>query len=129
MYCETSIDSGSLHSPCSDVETTIPFEDIKADDKVLIRTRNSEYRFSMIDPRSHKGMLSGGALGEEAHEAYLIESLGCGEGGSLQDFRGLKIGARALFYLSSERSVERVTTSKIAGLTLVRAADRKSLIS
>ena len=129
MYCNTSIDSGSHHLPGCELETNIPFENIKADDKVLIRTRNSEYRFSVIDPRTHKGMLSGGALGEKAQEAYLIESLDRGEGGSLQDFRGLKTGARALFYLSSGQSIERVTTSKISSLTLVKAADRNSLIS
>src|SRR4029453_18349499 len=99
VYCETSVDSGSYHLPGCDVETTIPFEHIKADDKVVIRTRNSEYRFSLIDPLTHKGMLSGGALGENAQEAYLIESLARGEGGALEDFRGLKTGARALFYL------------------------------
>jgi hypothetical protein len=129
LYCETSIDSGSHHLPGRDVETTIPFENIKADDKVLIRTRNSEYQFSVIDPLTHKGMLSGGGLGVQAKEAYLIESLDRGESGSLQDFRGLKTGARALFYLSSGQTVERVTTSKISSLTLVKAVDRNSLIS
>ena len=128
MHCETSSESGP-HISGFYLESTIAFEDIKAQDKVLIRTMNSEYRFAVIDPLKHKGMLSGGTLGEEPREAFLIESLIRGEDGALRDFRGLKTGARALFYLSSGRRIERVTTSKISGLTLVKAADRTSLIS
>ncbi len=129
MQCEASFDSGPHHAPCCDLGAAITFDDIKTDDRVLIKTRNSEYRFSVIDPSNHKGMLSGGTLGEEPREAFLIESRSKGEDGALRDFRGLKTGARALFYLSSGRGLERVTTSKISGLTLVRAADRTSLIS
>jgi hypothetical protein len=129
VHCDTSFDSSPRQTPCGDVESTITFEDIKTDDKLLIQTRNSEYRFSVIDPRSHKGMLSGGTLGDEPREAFLIESRGKGEDGGLRDFRGLKTGARALFYLLSGCALERVTTSKISSLTLVKAADRNSLIS
>jgi hypothetical protein len=129
VHCETLFDSSPLQTPCCDVESTITFEDINAEDKLLIKTRNSEYRFSVIDPENHKGLLSGGTLGNEPLEAFLIESRSKGEDGALRDFRGLKTGARALFYLSSGRSIERVITSKISGLTLVKAADRTSLIS
>jgi len=94
MQCNTSFESGAHHSPCCALESTIAFDDIKADDKVLIKTRNSEYRFSVIDPLYHKGMLSGGTLGEEPREAFLIESRSKGEDGALRDFRGLKTGAR-----------------------------------
>lgn len=130
MQCETSsFDSGPHRSSCGDVQSGIVFEDMNAQDKLLIKTMNSEYRFSVIDPLNHKGMLSGGALGEEPQEAFLIESLIRGEDGATQDFRGLKTGARALFFLSCGRSIERVTTSKISSLTLIKAADRNSLIS
>jgi hypothetical protein len=130
MQCNTSSSSDSHRSPLFDFDSMITFDDIRPDDKVVIRTQNSEYRFSVIDPQNHKGMLSGGSIGDQPREAFLVESLGKTESGSLQDFRGLKRGARALFYLSSQgHRVERVTTSKISGLTLVRAADRTSLIS
>ena len=121
MQCDTSHDSSKT---CADV--AIALEDIMVHDKVVIRTRNSEYRFSVIDPVNHKGLLSGGALGEEPREAFLIESRCKGESG---DFRGLKSGARALFYLSSGSKVERVTTSEISGLKLVKAIDRNSIFS
>jgi len=129
MHCETSFDSGFHHSSSHIFNSFITFDDINRDDKVLIKTLNSEYRFSVIDPVNHKGMLSGGSVGDEPREAFLIDSRGKNEDGILKDFRGLKTGARALFYLSSGRAIERVTTSKISSLTLVKAADRTSLIS
>jgi hypothetical protein len=129
MQCETSRDSGSHDSLRGDLDAAITFDDVAADDKVLIRTRNSEYRFSVIDPLHCKGMLSGGTLGDEPREAFLIESRSNGEDGDRGEFRGLKTGAHALFYLSSGRAIQRVTTSRISGLTLVKAADRTSLIS
>ena len=107
----------------------ISLDDIGADDKVVIKTRNSEYRFAIIDPPRHKGMLSGGAIGEEPREAFLIESRSKDDAGASRGFPGLKTGARALFYLSSGRVFERVITSEIADLTLVKARDRDSLIS
>jgi len=129
MHCETSFDSSSHLSSCSLPDSVITFDDIDCNDKVLIRTLNSEYRFSVTDPTNHKGMLSGGSLGEEPREAFLIECLGKDEKGIVKDFRGLKTGDRALFYLSSGRRIERVTTSKISSLTVVKATDRTSLIS
>lgn len=129
MHCDTSSDSDSHHSPNFDLDSAITFDEIRRDDKVVICTQNSEYRFSVIDPQNHKGMLSGGSLGDQPREAFLVESLGKSDSGSLQDFRGLKRGARALFYLSSGHRVERVTTSRISRLTLIRAEDRTSLIS
>jgi hypothetical protein len=129
MHCEASFNSGPLHSHWRDSGSAIKFDDIEVNDKVLIRTNNSEYRFSVIDPLNHKGMLSGGTLGEEPREAFLIDSLARGEDGVQRNIRGLKTGARALFYLSSGHSIERVTTSKISGLTLVKAADRTSSFS
>ena len=129
MNFETSTNSGPVRPSGVDVNSAITFDEIKANDKVLIRTRNSEYRFSVIDPANHKGMLTGGTVGDEPREAFLIESLGRGEDGGLKDFRGLKTGARALFYLSSAGHIERVTTSKIDSLVLVKAGDRPSLVS
>jgi len=127
MYCEGSLNSGAHRSRSCDIDAAIALDEIKVDDKVVIKTRNSEYRFSVIDPLHHKGLLSGGALGEEPREAVLIESL-CKIGqATSREFRGLKTGARALFYLSSGCSVERVTTSEIFSLTLIKAADRNSL--
>lgn len=129
MVCDASFDSGQQFLNSPDLGAAITFEEIDRDDNILIRTRNSEYRFSVTDPAAHKGMLSGGALGDTPREAVLIESLAQGESGRIDDFRGLKTGARALFYLAYDHRIERVTTSKISSLALIRAANRKSGIS
>ena len=132
MHCEgssSSINSSAHPSQSGEVDAMISLADIGADDKVVIKTRNSEYRFAIIDPPGHRGMLSGGAIGEEPREAFLIESRSKDEAGAWRGFPGLKTGARALFYLSSGGLFERVTTSEISGLTLVKAKDRVSLIS
>lgn len=123
MHTESQMDSGPLHSFGRDPGSAITFDDMRPNDKIVIKTRNSEYQFFVSDPVNHKGMLSGGALGENPREAFLVESLSSEDGGVIQDFGGLKTGGRALFYLSSGPRVERVTTSKISGLTLVKAAD------
>lgn len=126
MYCEGSQSSANI-SLSYGIDTAIALDDIKVDDKVVIKTKNSEYRFAVIDPLHHTGMLSGGALGEEPRKAVLIESF-CKSGDTAsREFRGLKTGGRALFFLPSGRSLQRVTTSEIFGLTLIKAADRNSL--
>jgi len=129
MHCETSFDSDPRHPLHSEAGSAITFADVEVNDKVLIRTRNSEYRFEIADPVNGKGLLSGGTVGEKPREAILIESLIKSDSGRLRDFRGLKTGARALFYLSSNHRIERVKTSNISSLILVKAADRTSLIS
>jgi hypothetical protein len=129
MRTEASTDSGPLHSFERDPGAAITFDDMRPNDKIVIKTRNSEYQFSVSDPVNHKGMLSGGALGENPREAFLVESLSSEDGGVIQDFDGLKTGGRALFYLSSGPRIERVTTSKISGLRLVKAADSVSHMS
>lgn len=128
MFCETSFDSGS-QSFSGELGSVISFGQMRKDDKVLIDTANSRYQFAVSDPEKHKGMLSGGVIGEEPREAVLIESIIPSENGDPRDFWGLKRGARVLFYLPANGGFERVTTSKISSLTLVKAADRTSLIS
>jgi hypothetical protein len=129
MRYETSVDSRPVHSLGRDLSSAITFDDIKPSDKVVIRTENSEYRLSVIDPASHKGMLTGGTIGDEPREAFLIKSTSKGEDGDSRDFSGLRIGARALFYLSSDDRIERVVTSKISSLTVVKAEERPSFVS
>jgi hypothetical protein len=119
MQRENPSDSG-LHSFPSDPVSTITLDDTQPNDKLVIKTRNSEYRFQVADPVSHKGMLSGGALGEEPREAYLIESLCKGEDGKLRASHELNAGDRALFYFSSRQGIQRVTTSEISSLRLVK---------
>lgn len=94
-------------------------KDIMPSDQILIRTQNSEYRFSVTDPIERKGTLSGGTLGDNSRDAVLIGTLSEGNNPNAFDkvSGGLKTGKRALFYLSAKNGVERLITSIITGIT------------
>jgi hypothetical protein len=94
------------------------FEEFEASDKVIIRTKNSLYRFSIDNPAQRQGVLTGGRLGDNPRQAMLIESLVECEGRIWNDVLGLKVGGRALFYLQSPAGLERVVTSEITSLTV-----------
>ena len=94
----------------------ITLDSINPNDQILIRTQNSEYRFSILDPKERRGTLSGGTLGARAREAVLVGTLS-ENNNSVDDSRGLKTGRRALFYLAARNGVERLITSIITGIT------------
>ena len=91
---------------------SITFNKITDDDQIVIRTQNSEYRFSIIDSEERRGTLSGGSLGGQQRDAVLVGTLG-GTGQLTADVTGLKTGRRALFYLKAKHGVERLITSVI----------------
>jgi hypothetical protein len=120
MVCDKSFDSGQQKMFWCDMSSSIAFDNVSANDRVIIRTKNSLYRFSVNDPAQRQGLLSGGRLGDSPRNAVLIESLvedGSRVGGSPSV---LKVGSRALFYLLTPRGVERVITSVITDLTLLK---------
>ena len=47
---------------------------MRPSDELTIRTHFSDYRFRVMDPVECKGVLSGGRLGAEQHEAVFVES-------------------------------------------------------
>jgi hypothetical protein len=98
----------------------IMFNEFETSDKVLIRTRNSVYRFSIDDPKGRQGRLAGGRFGDDPRQAVLVESMVEEGGGMWGDVSGLKVGARALFFLQSPAGIERVVTSEILGLTVLK---------
>lgn len=73
----------------------------RAKHDLVIRTRNSEYRFTTLDPEGRLGLLSGGRLGAEQRSALLVERA------------GLQVGGRAVFELAADEGVRRLTTSPI----------------
>jgi hypothetical protein len=87
------------------------------EDQILIRTQNSEYRFSISDPEERRGTLTGGTLGDKARDAVLVGSLVEGNGSLDNVTAGLKTGRRALFYLTAKNGVERLITSMITSVT------------
>ncbi len=92
---------------------------MKPSDQILIRTQNSEYRFSIVDPVERKGTLSGGFLGDQSRDAVLVGTLSDNDNSNSLDnvSNGLKTGRRALFYLSAKNGIERLITSIITGIT------------
>jgi len=90
----------------------IAFNNMSDSDRITIRTQNSEYQFSVIDPAERRGVLSGGSLGAAHRDAVLVGTLG-GTDHLSADITGLKTGGRALFYLKAKHGVERLITSVI----------------
>ena len=97
----------------------ITMKDIGPSDQILIRTQNSEYRFSIVDPNERRGTLSGGSLGDKSRDAVLVGTLSEGNNSNPLDnvSSGLKTGRRALFYLTAKNGIERLITSIITGIT------------
>jgi hypothetical protein len=119
MDCDVVLDSGEWIPAQGHAQVSIDFDDLKPKDKVVIRTSNSTYRFLITHPAKRLGVLTGGALGNNAREAVLIESFALEQGANRQTY-GLKTGARVLFYLHSNRGAERMATSVIHELAVIR---------
>jgi hypothetical protein len=98
----------------------IAFDEVNAADRILIQTQNSEYRFSVVDPQSRRGKLSGGSFGNQLQDATLVGVLIGNPGNASSDTSRLKINSCALFYVNVGTGLKRVTTSVITDLTLIR---------
>jgi hypothetical protein len=104
----------------------IAFDEVNAADKILIQTKNSEYRFSVVDPEGRRGRLSGGSFGNQLQDATLVGALIGSHGNASKDTSRLKINSRALFYINVGAGLKRLTTSVITNLILIRG-DRSHL--
>ncbi|HEX5733596.1 MAG TPA: zinc ribbon domain-containing protein [Blastocatellia bacterium] len=100
----------------------ISFENMCATDFILIQTRNSTYRFSVVDPLARRGVLTEGRFGANFCDAILMGVLVEGIDGITRDPSGLKTESRALFYIEDEMGLKRMTTSTITSLILVRGS-------
>jgi hypothetical protein len=94
----------------------IAFKEISPSDLIMIRTQNSEYRFSVLNPEERRGTLTGGSLGNQRRDAILAGMLSGGTNNFASEVSGLKTGSRAIFYLTAKNGVERLITSIITGL-------------
>jgi hypothetical protein len=101
----------------------ITFKDMSPSDQIMIRTQNSEYRFSVLNPDERRGTLTGGSLGDQRRDAVLVGMVPEPEFGFASNPSGLKTGSRALFYLSARNGVERLITSVITGLGRTESRD------
>jgi hypothetical protein len=101
----------------------IILKDMNPSDRIMIRTQNSEYRFSVVDPEERRGVLTGGSLGDQRRSAVLVGTLSGGGNSFASDASKLKTGSRALFYLTAKNGVERLITSIITGLKQTQSRD------
>jgi hypothetical protein len=129
MNCDSSFDSGQQEKLFfNSMAGSIALDNLSADDRLIIRTKNSSYKFSVINPGQRQGMLSGGRLGDNPRSAVLIECLADDAESEAVSARVLKVGSRALFYLMSARGVERVITSAITDIEVTRGEESSLVI-
>ena len=103
----------------ADTVTEIDLADVDPADRIVIETRNSLYQFSVMDANQRCGILSGGQFTEEIRDAILMGALSA-EGGFNVDHLSLRTATRAFFYIKSSRGVERLITSPIISLMLIK---------
>lgn len=97
----------------------IAYESLNSNDEIIIQTANSRYRFSVTDPDHHRGLLSGGSLGDNPYIVTFAGTLHEEKGRDLSETARLKTQARALFYIESQNGLKRMVTSRIIGLFLL----------
>lgn len=87
-------------------------------DRVLVQTQRSLYRFSISDAPRRRGLLTGGSLGDQTVEATFAGSIlnDCVEFDSWE----LKPGFRAVFFIQKGRITQRLMTSLVTEVNLVR---------
>ena len=96
----------------------MPFGDLCQADSISVRTERSNYQFSLLNSSDRKGVLKGGALGDQTREAVLIGALS--EGGAVLDTSGLKTGWRAVFFIEATSGVSRMITSTVIDISHVK---------
>jgi hypothetical protein len=107
---------------------SIRFEDLNVNDQILIRTRNSAYHLMVLDPQKRHGILTGGSLVGNERRVVWVESLEEDPRGFLRDLSELRRGARSFFYLDSPSGIDRMITSTITDLILLRFGAEPSTV-
>lgn len=97
---------------------TIPFGDLHQADSISVQTERSNYQFSLLSSSDRKGILKGGALGDQTREAILVGALS--DGAAVLDTTGLKTGCRAVFLIEATRGAGRIITSTVIRLSHTR---------
>lgn len=105
----------------------IAFDALSKVDEIIIRTRNSEYRFLVLDPARRYGLLSGGRLAGQKREAVLAGMLSSETTDFSSDPSGLKTREHALFYLKASSGLERVVTSEITQMGYILKSESRSV--
>lgn len=100
----------------------IEVTDMNASNQIRIRTKFSDYSFRMIDPAHCRGVLRGGRLGMDQHEAIFVEAIRPTDNGTpLSD--QLERGDRAVFLVGSN-TLKKLTTSTITEIVVSEPAEQ-----
>jgi hypothetical protein len=89
----------------------VEVESLGVGSRLVIRTRNTEYAFVLIDPSSRLGLLAGGSR-DEPIEAVLACAVS-GDGDETRSETRLRVGSRAVFFLFVDGLTKTLTTSTI----------------
>ena len=113
-YNEGSTNSNNTESKA------MSFGDLGQADSISVRTARSNYSFSILDPIHRMGMLTGGALGDQAREAILIGAISAED--ASYDTTELKTGWRAVFFVTTNNNLNHMITSVVTDIAHVKGS-------
>jgi hypothetical protein len=122
-HCGGRLEAAPAHAVRDETEALEDSEEIRLDelaatDCVLIRTRNTVYRFTVLEAARGRGLLSGGTLGEA--QARAVAPREPGARAAAFGLPTLRTGEVATFRLGAGKAAQRLTTSPITRLTCIR---------
>ncbi len=108
----------SLEKPISE---TFSLNALKVKDQLIIKTKNSQYKFKVTDPVHYTGILSGGQIGNKGCTAALLYTIE----NSLEPVNNnsIKTNAKAIFLIEVNNISTHLCTSPITSLKLIRHVD------
>src|SRR5215211_5726912 len=90
----------------------VTVNDLTPVDTVLMETAHSTYQFSVTNPTTRTGILSGGLLSQNPIEANFLCSVSAKED-CKDDTSKIKVGSRAIFIYASEAGTRYIVISAI----------------
>jgi hypothetical protein len=110
-------------SPATSIGTVdsvqeIAVQEVCAADSIMIHTRNSTYKFVVVNPTSRRGLLTGGVCGDAVFKAVFIEARRQDDADLNHNPWHLTTGSRALFLVESKDGLQHLMTSTIIHLAL-----------
>jgi|SRR6185503_10286776 len=96
----------------------IELDRLSKGDRVSVQTQRSRYQFSVLDASTQRGTLTGGALGNQILEVFLCGTIS--EDRTDSDSSELKTGSRAIFFIDLKHEAQRLITSPITDIAIVR---------
>jgi len=94
---------------------------MRPSDEIKIRTQFSDYRFRLIDPLKCRGVLRGGRLGMDQHDAIFVKPIRPTDNAPLLD--QLEPGDRAVFLVGSN-TLKKLTTSTITEIVVSEPSEQ-----